>query len=60
MALDHCSILGTTGVVVHILFITLGVSEKQHLTEKTATQDQNEFCQRFLPNYSYTIRHKMA
>lgn len=34
MALDHCSILGTTGVVVHILFITLGVNEKRNPTKK--------------------------
>lgn len=56
MTLDHCSILGTTGVVVHVLFITLGISEKQNLTEKTVTLAQNEFCQHFLPNHSYTVR----
>lgn len=44
MTLDHSSILGTTGVVVHILFIILGVSVKRHLTKKTVTMDQNELC----------------
>lgn len=52
MALNQWSILGTTGGVVHILFTSLGVSEKQNLTKKTVTTDQNELCQHFLPNNS--------